>query len=217
MTGTFVGLDGTPGHNTITAGGTTFTISYTGGDGNDITLTASGAPSIVSTVLNGGIAYVANALAPQQHSMVENVVYSFSSAVSLSASNFALTGINGTTTAPNVNVSGSGTVWTVTFSGAGVDPLTGSIGDGEYQLVLSGVAGLPTNTYDFYRLYGDLNNNGTVDSLDFSSLVGSFLRQSGDPLFLGALDVNNDGTIGTFDFSQFTGNFLKSVPAPLPN
>jgi hypothetical protein len=219
LTGTFNGLDGTAGHNTITAGGQTFTISYAGGDGNDITLTATGvaSPSIVSTVLNGGIAYVANALAPNQHSMVENVVYSFSSAVSLSASNFALTGINGTTTVPNVNVSGSGTVWTVTFSGAGVNPLTNSIGDGEYELVLSGVAGLATNTYDFYRLFGDLNNNGSVDVQDFSTLVGSYLRSAGDPLFLGALDVDHDGTIGTTDFSQFTGNYLKSVPAPLPN
>ena len=122
LTGTFVGLDGTAGHNTITAGGTTFTISYTGGDGNDITLTATGtaSPSIVSTVLNGGIAYVNSTLAQHQHSMVENVVYSFSTPVSLSASNFALSGINGTTTpdVPNVVVNGSGSVWTVTFSGA---------------------------------------------------------------------------------------------------
>ena len=41
LTGTFVDLDGTPGHNTITAGALTFTISYTGGDGNDIILTAT--------------------------------------------------------------------------------------------------------------------------------------------------------------------------------
>ena len=210
VTGTFNGA------STVIVGTRQFSITY---NPTSVVLTAlpGTATIVVSTVLNGGIAYLANSLAPNQHSMVENVVYSFNQALSLSASNFALTGINGTSSAPNVNVSGSGSVWTVTFSGAGVNPLTNSIGDGDYELVLSGVAGLPTNTFDFYRLFGDLNNNGTVDSLDFSSLVGSFLRTASDPLFLGALDTNNDGTIGTFDFSQFTGNYLKSVPSPLPN
>jgi hypothetical protein len=50
-------------------------------------------PSIVSTVLNGGVAYVDSNRASAQHSMAENVVYSFSQAVSPSTSNFSLTGI----------------------------------------------------------------------------------------------------------------------------
>ena len=46
--------------------------------------------------------------------------------------------------APNVVLTSSsgGTVWTVTFSGTGVNGATHSIGDGEYRLVLSGVPGL---------------------------------------------------------------------------
>jgi hypothetical protein len=162
-------------------------------------------------MLNGGLPLLHSSLAPSQHSMVENIVYSFSSAVNLSSSNFTLTGIDGTnsTAVPTVNVSGSGSVWTVTFSGLGVNALTNSIGDGDYQLVLSG-AGLTTNTFDFYRLYGDIKGDGDVSTTDFSFLVGTFLRSTGDPLYLGALDVNNDGTIGTFDFSAFTSNFLKT-------
>ena len=114
VTGTFNGL---PNLGTVTVGGVQFTINYAGGDGNDVVLTAAPAasPSIVSTVLNGGITYVNSTLAQHQHSMVENIVYSFSQAVSLSTSNFALTGINGTTAAPNVALasSGGGTVWIV--------------------------------------------------------------------------------------------------------
>ena len=219
LTGTFNGLDGTSGHDTITAGGTVFTINYAGGDGNDVTLTATGtaAASIVSTVLNGGIAYVNSPLASNQHSMVENVVYSFSSAISLSAANFTLSGINGTTTAPNVVVSGSGTVWTVTFSGAGVNGATHSIDDGEYRLVMSGVPGLANNTFDFFRLLGDMDGSGTVDTTDFTSFISTFLRSSTDPFYLGADDFDGSGGIDSTDFTQFTNNFLKSLPLPLPN
>ena len=220
VTGTFVGLDGTPGHNTITAGGTVFTISYTGGDGNDIILTATGtATSILSHVLNGGIPYVNTTPATNQHSMVENVVYSFSQAVSLSASDFTLSGYQGTPASlvPNVNVTGSGTVWTVTFSGVGVNMATHSIGDGEYQLVLSGVPGLANDTYDFFRLLGDMDGSGTVDTSDFTAFISTFLSATTDPLYLGADDFDRSGGVDASDFSQFTANFLKSVPTPLPN
>ena len=222
LVGTFVGLDGTPGNNIITVGGTAFTINYAGGDGNDVTLEAEpigASPRIVSTVLNDDLAYVSSSLAANQHSMVENVVYSFSQAVSLTAANFTLSGFQGTPASlvPSVVVSGSGTVWTVTFSGVGVNGATHSIGDGEYSLVLSGVAGLPTSSYEFFRLLGDMDGSGTVDTTDFTTFISTFLRASTDPLYLGADDLDGSGGIDTTDFSQFTANFLKSVPSPLPN
>ena len=217
--GTFANLPDST--SSFTVGSLTFAINYAGGDGNDIILTASGtAPTLVSTVLNGGIAYINSTLAANQHSMVENVVYSFSQAVNLSASNFTLSGFQGTpaTLVPNVNVSGdsSGTVWTVTFSGVGVNGATHSIGDGEYSLVLGGVAGL-SNTFDFFRLLGDMNGDGTVNTSDFATLISTFLRATTDPLYLGADDFDLSGGVDTTDFTQFTANFLKSVPSPLPN
>jgi hypothetical protein len=120
---------------------------------------------------------------------------------------------------PSVKVASSsaGTVWTVTFAGAGVNNGTHSIGDGEYQLVLNGVPGMAANTYDFFRLLGDMDGNGTVNTSDFSTLVSTFLRSPSDPLYLGADDFDGDNTIGTTDFAQFTSNFLKSLPTPLPN
>ena len=110
LTGMFANLP-TDG-SSFPVGSVTFTISYTGGDGNDIVLTASGgSPTLVSTVRNGGIAYVNSTLAAAQHSMVESIVYSFSSAVSLSASNFSILGLpgSGTTIVPTLNVSANGT------------------------------------------------------------------------------------------------------------
>jgi hypothetical protein len=106
----------------------------------------------------------------------------------------------------------------VTFSGAGVNNATHSIGDGEYELVLSGVAGLANSTYDFFRLMGDMNGDGTVNISDFSTLVGTFLRTPTDPAYLGADDLDGDGTVGIADVSALVGNFLHTVPGPpLPN
>jgi autotransporter-associated beta strand protein len=217
ITGTFTNLaDNT---STITVGSVTFGITYSA---HSIVLTAQNAGSaatLVSTVLNGGIPYINSSLATHQHSMVESVVYSFSNPVSLSAANFTLSGFQGTPASlvPNVVVSGSSTVWTVTFSGTGVNNGTHSIGDGEYQLVLSGVPGLASNTYDFFRLLGDMDGNGTVDTSDFAALISTFLRATTDPLYLGADDFDGDGTIGTTDFAQFTSKFLNSVPTPMPS
>ena len=217
VVGTFANLTGTG--STMTVGGQTFQINYAGGDGNDVVVTAlaDGLNPVGSPVLNGGVGYINNTNASSQHSMVENVVFTFSQAVALTASNFTLTGINGTTFAPTVNVSPSAnnSVWTVTFAGDGVNAATHSIGDGEYRLVLGGL-GL-SSTYDFFRLLGDMDGNGSVDTTDFETLVSTFLRSPSDPSFLGADDFDGDGTIGTTDFTQFTANFLTSVPTPLPN
>ena len=221
VTGTFVNLP-TSG-STFTVGSQIFSIDYAGGPNhNDVVLTAvasGGAVQVTSTTQNGGIAYVNSVLEPAQHSMVENLVYSFSSAISLSPSNFTITGINGTTAVPTLNISSNGpnTVWTVTFTGTGVNTATHSIGDGEYHVVLGGVSGLVSNTYDFFRLMGDMDGNGQVDITDFSTMVGTFLRATNDPAYLGADDLDGDGTIGIGDISQLVGNFLHSVPTPLPH
>ena len=208
---------------TLTVGGAQFKISYVGGTGHDVVLTAltgsTVSPSIVSTILNQGNTYLNSTLVPAQHSMVESVVYSFSSAVSLSAGNFSIIGLpgSGTTVVPTLNVTGSGTVWTVTFSGAGVNPTTNSIGDGEYRLSLTGVSGLADSTYDFFRLLGDMDGTGLVNIADFNTVVGTFLRATNDPAYLGAADLDGDNSVGIADINLLIGNFLHSVPQPLPN
>jgi hypothetical protein len=212
VTGTFDGA------STVTVGTRTFRITY---NPTSVVLTAlpGTATTLVSAVLNGGIAYVNSPEASHQHSLVESVVYSFSGDVSLSAANFTLSGYQGTPASqvPNVVVSGSGSVWTVTFRGVGVNNATHSIGDGEYRLVMKGVAGLANSTFEFFRLLGDMDGNGSVSASDFTTLVSTFLRATNDPAYLGADDLDGDGSIGTADFAEFTSNFLKSLPTPLPN
>jgi hypothetical protein len=77
VTGTFAGL---PQGAQVTIGGTQFTISYTGGTGNDVTLTAPGNPPnlpVVSSVqINGGAA---------QRSMVTSINVAFNQVVNLPA------------------------------------------------------------------------------------------------------------------------------------
>ena len=220
VTGMFVNLP-TSG-STFTVGSQTFSINYAGGpNNNDVVLTAVSPVSVTSTIQNGGIPYINNTLAAAQHSMIENLVYSFSSAINLSPSNFTISGLagSGTTIVPTLNISANGTntVWTVTFTGAGVDTTTHSIGDGEYQIVLGGVSGLTSNTYDFFRLMGDMDGTGLVNIADFNTMVGTFGRATNDPAYLGAADLDGDGTIGIADINLLIGNFLHSVPQPLPN
>jgi fibronectin-binding autotransporter adhesin len=182
LKGTFANLPATG--SSFTVGSQTFTINYAGGDGNDIVLFAGPPPTLSGTVLNADIAYVDSPFATAQHSMIESVVYSFNTPVTLSASNFAITGIAGTTTVPMLSDASTngGTIWTVTFSGAGVNNGTRSIGDGEYQLSLSGDFGMTNSTYDFFRLMGDMNGDGVVNISDFSTLVSNFLHNVSTPL-----------------------------------
>ena len=100
----------------------------------------------------------------------------------------------------------------MTFTGAGVNLATHSIGDGEYALALSGVPGLAASTYDFFRLLGDMDGNGTVDSSDFNILISSFLRGTDDPAYLGADDLDGNNKVDGSDFNIFVSNFLKKLP-----
>ena len=64
---------------------------------------------------------------------------------------------------------------------------------------------------DFFRLMGDMDGNGQVTIADFSTMVGTFLRATTDPAYLGADDLDGDGTVGIADINLLVGNFLHSV------
>ena len=222
----------------IVVSGQLFTITYQGGtSGHDVVLTAQGSISIVSgfPTLNANphndprYAYIAHA---GQHSMVESVAYSFSNSITLSRSDFTITnkgpanigGSNFAAYVPDLIVTGSdnNTLWTVTFANHvvagverqdGVSDTTGSIGDGKYELVLNAASGL-TNTYDFYRLLGDVNHRGTVDGPNFQAFITAFNQTPGTELYVGAFDFDGGSlnpTVNGADFQTLVTNFNHTV------
>ena len=54
------------------------------------------------------------------------------------------------------------------------------------------------------RLFGDYDNNGTVDGADFSTFGGAFGTTPGPG---SPSDYDNNGTIDGADFSEFGGRF----------
>ena len=230
---------GTSEGSTITVSGKSFTISYQGGTSHDVVLTAtssgisvvSGFPALnalpdVSDPTYAQFAYIAH---PGQHSMVESVVYSFSSAVALARTDFTITNkgaafIGGTSFAaytPDLVVTGSNnnTRWTVTFKNHtgqddGVNASTGSIGDGKYELVLNNAADSVTSTYDFYRLLGDVDHAGIVDGGNFQAFITAFNQTPGTAAYLGADDFDggvSNPTVNGADFQTLVTNFNHSV------
>jgi hypothetical protein len=107
----------------------------------------------------------------------------------------------------------------------------GSLTDGEYTLeVLDNLVsaggvpldgdddGLPGGNYNFgndqgfFRLFGDINGDRTVNGLDLGYFRDAFGSQIGEANFLGYLDFDADGVINGFDFSQFRIRFGTSLP-----
>lgn len=63
---------------------------------------------------------------------------------------------------------------------------------------------------------GDSNGDHTVNGLDFTEMVNSFLKSVGEPGFDPDTDFNNDGTINGLDFSEMVVNFLEESPQEVP-
>jgi hypothetical protein len=115
---------------------------------------------------------------------------------------------------------GAGTVVTLTFTGGAVQGV--SLADGRYQLtVLADQIGGPNGslggdfvltgdpaTNKLFRLFGDVNGDGTVNGLDLSGFrqVFGLNSLSGSPF-----DFNGDGAINGFDLAQFRLRFGSTI------
>ena len=165
--------------------------------------------------------------------MIESVVYSFSSSVSLSRTDFTIAnkgpanigGSNFAAYVPDLVVTGSdnNTLWTVTFANHviggveqpdGVSDTTGSIGDGKYELVLNSLANSLNSTYDFYRLLGDVNHRGIVDGPNFQAFITAYSQTPGTDLYVGAFDFDGgylNPTVNGADFQTLVTNFNRTV------
>ena len=167
-------------------------------------------------------------LAGAQRSMVNGIVYTFSQAVTLASTNAFSIGVHGgqTGTVPTLSWSaispdagGASTQWAVNFSGAGVSG--GSIGDGVYDLTLNtsaisvegnpAAAITPRATDTFYRLYGDAQGTGRVNTADYTGFLSTYGLKSTDPAYLGYFADDGTGKIDTADYNAFLGNYGKKL------
>ena len=169
--------------------------------------------------------------APRQRSIVTSLTVTFDRVVTLPAEPadaFQVTGPGGTVTFHVVaSTIGGVTVATITFP----ELPGGSLTDGRYTLdVLTNLVsaggvpldgdddGLPGGNYTFgddqgfFRLFGDVNGDRTVNGLDLVYFRDAFGSQIGDAYFLGYLDFDADGVINGFDFGQFRIRFGVSLP-----
>jgi uncharacterized delta-60 repeat protein len=176
--------------------------------------------AVTSVVVNGNNA----ALAGVQRSMVESIVYTFSQAVTLAATNAFTIGVHAgqTGTAPtlswtaiNPDASGGSTQWVVTFSGTGV--VGHSIANGIYDITLNSQAvsveatpsaTLATRSTDtFYRLFGDFNGDGVVNAAD------NFQLKKALSTYSAVFDYNGDGVVNAADNFQFKASMSTNFGA----
>ena len=177
------------------------------------------APQVESIIVDDGSA---------QRSSVRSITVNFDSAVVFDAGAFERKDDQNNSVDVTTSVA-PGTLTNqvvLTFTGTGSQ--FGSLVDGSYTLtVLSAkvrdASGLLLDgdkdgssggdaVDDFYRLYGDMNGDGTTNFTDFASfLLPSFGSADGDADYRAGLDYNNDGRVNFADFaSGFLPNFGKT-------
>jgi hypothetical protein len=223
VSGTFNGL--AEGATVTATDGQTFTISYQGGDGNDVVLTRANAsaPTVSGVVVNNSQA---------QTSSVTTIQVTFSTQVTLGSGAFTLTrvglpngvaGDNATlqssdgTIGVSTQVINGQTVATLTFSGA--NTAGGSLNDGNWTLTVNHAAvtngGTPMAT-DFHqtnikRLFGDFDGSGTVNAFDYGKFRLAYGSGSSDSTYVAFLDYDGSGAINAFDYGQFRLRYGSSI------
>jgi hypothetical protein len=238
VVGAFAGL---PEGASVTMGGQMLTISYKGGDGNDVLLTSTSAPAptVAGIQVNDGSA---------QRSEVRSITVTFSGPVTFAGGNaaaaFQLTHLTDSSTvnlSDIVSTNSRGqTVVTLTFAGPETDAVSAqnggvaSLADGRYQLTIlsanvtgsSGAALVgggpngnyvsPSDTYGgtglhLYRLFGDVNGDGVVDPSDLNLFRSAFITNSSQASYISYLDADNSGAIDPTDLNQFRTRFNQNV------
>jgi hypothetical protein len=212
--------------------GTGYNGVYTIGsvDTSDNTFTYTSGSSSLSTVNDHGAATTdqttSGLLAGAQRSMVDSIVYAFNQQVTLGSGAFSIA------LHPDITVGSStdqtrgtlptltwaspdgGTTWVVTFSGSGV--AGGSIANGVYDITLnasdvspnSGDATMGANQTDtFYRLFGALTGNATVNGTDLTLVENGFDKTSTESGFWTAFDLTDTGQINGTDLTLVENNF----------
>jgi hypothetical protein len=157
-----------------------------------------------------------------QRSVVRSVTVTFSGPVNFvgpAANAFQLARMGGGNVTLAVDLSGSTATQTVarlTFSG----PLTeggNSLVDGNYTLtvltdrVQSGLQD-GDSIWSFFRLFGDVNGDKTVNITDLTAFRNAFGASSTDANYRPSFDFSGDGVINLTDLTQFRNRFGTILP-----
>ena len=171
-----------------------------------------------------------------QRSMMTEMNISFAGNVDIGDSAFSLRKVGDggdVTVAFTAEFDRGRTNATLSFSGAFTEQ-SGSLVDGNYQLTIDGgeVIDSQGSAMDvdgdgtpggiliigdeeeeaLYRLFGDVDQNRTVNVIDLLAFRIAFLSVEGDPSFNASVDWNLDGVIDVRDLLAFRRNFLKTLP-----
>jgi hypothetical protein len=91
----------------------------------------------------------------------------------------------------------------------------GSLADGRYVMTVhagqtidtSGQVLYVNETFSFFRLFGDIDGNGTVNSADYFQFKKAFGAASGSSLYNPDFDFDGNGKINSSDYFKFKANF----------
>jgi len=167
-------------------------------------------PQVASVRVNDGSA---------QRSMVRSLTVTFGTQVTLGGGAFVVTPQGGGTAVPvgfTTTTTGGVTVATITFPGA----TGGSIGDGRWVLTTvaaqvhdaAGTAMAADRQDAFFRLFGDVNGDATVNGFDLGAFRSAFGAVTGDANYLDYLDFDGGGAINGLDLGQFRSRFGVVLP-----
>jgi hypothetical protein len=181
---------------------------------------ARAAPRVQNIQINDGAS---------QRSMVNSLTVTFDGLVALESDAFQVYQ-QGVAAPMGVHVALSEslgrTVARLTFQGPGI--IGGSLADGQYQLVVrgdkirgaggglldgdgDGLAG-GNHVDEFFRLFGDSDGDGDVDTVDAAAFKPSFRKRIGDAGYLWYFDHDASGRIGAEDFALLLLGYRQSNP-----
>jgi RHS repeat-associated protein len=177
-------------------------------------------PQSTGQAVDGGPSFTVNN-GSVQRSMVWSLTVNFASPVTLGAGAITLyqEGV-GPISITQANPSNDGKTYVITFSGSEI--IGGSLPDGAYALTVhsglvtvnsTGLAlAAPNQSFNFYRLFGDVLGHGIMDADDFNEFIVAYGARVGSRHYNADMDFNSDGVINAVDFNELLPRYDVAQP-----
>jgi len=164
----------------------------------------------------------------EQRSSIQSVTLVFNTLATIEPNGVNLTGPQGISTLNYDTSASTPTQSIVRINFSGNNATSGGLINGYYTLTLytSGIKNLNDEGYDgdgdgvpgpsavvqFHRLFGDINGDRAVNSIDFAAFRLYFGLNSSFPSFRHYFDADGDGDIDSIDFAAFRSFFGLQMP-----